>query len=241
MNCIYSGCMHTFVQGVSMAVIAAFALVFPESVYGADSSGASGSAKTGDFRIRDPFVLAEGGRYYLYETKPWSGGRGVFMRESADLVNWTDKRTVMELPPDVKPLALWAPEVHKYNGKFYLFVSITEEKGTRPMKAMGENVPPDNLIPRGTWVFVSNSPDGPFKPVRKGPVPPEEWQTLDGTLYVEDGKPYMVFCHEWCQVGNGTILYAPLADDFASFTAPVKKLLDARSAMHGAGSITDGP
>ena len=32
---------------------------------------------TGGFRIRDPFVLAENGTYYLYEAKPWSGGRGV--------------------------------------------------------------------------------------------------------------------------------------------------------------------
>jgi len=50
-----------------------------------------------------------------------------------------------------------------------------------------------------------------------------------------------VFCHEWCQVGNGTIEYAPLAPDFASFTAPPKRLLDAKSAMPGAGPVTDGP
>ena len=36
---------------------------------------------------------------------------------------------------------------------------------------------------------------------------------------VEDGQPYMVFCHEWCQMKDGRMCYAPLAPDFASFTA----------------------
>ena len=98
-----------------------------------------------DFRIRDPFVLVDGGKYWLYESKPWSGGNGVAFRTSADLVSWTAK------------------------------------------------------------------------------------------------KPAMVYCHEWCQMGNGTIEYAPLSPDFASFEASPVSLLDARSAMEGAGSITDGP
>ena len=43
---------------------------------------------------------------------------------------------------------------------------------------------------------------------------------LDGTLWVEGGTPYMVFCHEWCQMKDGRMCYAPLSSDFASFTAP---------------------
>jgi len=194
-----------------------------------------------NFRIRDPFVLVDNGRYYLYESKPWFGGKEVFVRRSADLVTWTAKEPVMVLPEGVHPTAVWAPEVHKYNGKYYLFVTITEEKGIREMKAMGEGVEEKNLVPRGTWIFVAERPTGPFKPVKTGPVPPAEYQTLDGTLLVEDGKPYMVYCHEWCQMGNGTIEYAPLAPDFASFLEPPKKLLDAKSAMKGAGVVTDGP
>jgi GH43 family beta-xylosidase len=193
------------------------------------------------FRIRDPFVLVDGGHYYLYESKPWSGGRGVEVRRSADLVTWTAKEPAMVLPDSVRPTAIWAPEVHRFGGKFWMFATITEEKGVRPMAAMGEGVEEKNLVPRGTWIFSSDRPTGPFMPVKLGPVPPAELQTLDGTLYVEDGRPYMVYCHEWCQMGNGTIEYAPLASDFASFLEPPKKLLDARSAMDGAGKVTDGP
>ena len=193
-----------------------------------------------DFQIRDPFVLVDGGHYYLYESKPWNGGKGVDVRRSADLVSWTAKEPAMVLPESVNVKAVWAPEVHRFNGKYWLFVTITEKKGTRDMKPMGEGVSKRRLESRGTWVFSSSKPTGPFKPVKMGPVPPPEFQTLDGTLYVEDGKPYMVYCHEWCQMGNGTIEYAPLAPDFASFLEAPKTLLDAKSAMKGAANVTDG-
>lgn len=194
-----------------------------------------------DFRIRDPFVLVDGGKYYLYESKPWLGGTGVGVRVSTNLVDWTEKKMVMTLPEDVKVQAVWAPEVHKYKGRYYLFATITEDKSVREIKPMNDEVDKSNLVPRGTWVFLADSPEGPFKHVKKGPVPPAELQTLDGTLYVEDGKAYMVYCHEWCQNWNGTIEYAPLSEDFSSFTASPKKILDARSAMKGAWVITDGP
>jgi len=194
-----------------------------------------------DFRIRDPFVLVDGGRYFLYESHPWSGGNGVFVRESGDLENWTEKTPAMTLPKGHGFTAIWAPEVHKFGGAYWLFVTLTEPKGTRPVKAMGLGAKEDFLVPRGTWIFKADSPRGPFLPVSNGPVTPREHMALDGTLYVEGGVPYMVYCHEWCQMGNGTIEYAPLADGFAAFAAPPKKLLDARSAMKGAGFVTDGP
>ena len=193
-----------------------------------------------DFRIRDPFVLAENGVYYLYESKPWDGGRGVFVRMSTDLENWTDKRHVMRVAEDLPVRKVWAPEVHKYNGAYYLFVTLTMEKGAY---AIAPLVPgrDDMVAPRGTWVYKADSPMGPFIPVKDGPVPPKDWMTLDGTLYVEDGTPYMVFCHEWCQMKDGRMCYAPLAPDFASFTAAPTTMFKASEAMAGAGCITDGP
>ena len=58
---------------------------------------------------------------------------------------------------------------------------------------------------------------------------------------VEDGQPYMVFCHEWCQMKDGRMCYAPLAPDFASFTAVPTTIFKASDAMKDAGVITDGP
>ncbi len=97
------------------------------------------------------------------------------------------------------------------------------------------------VSPRGTWIYKAESPMGPFEPVKNDPVPPKDWMTLDGTLWVEDGTPYMVFCHEWCQMKDGRMCHAPLSPDFASFTAAPKTMFSASEATTGAGVITDGP
>ena len=67
-----------------------------------------------DFRIRDPFVLADNGTYYLYESKPWFGGKGVSVRTSKDLEHWGEKQPAMVVPKGVPVTAVWAPEVHKH-------------------------------------------------------------------------------------------------------------------------------
>lgn len=193
-----------------------------------------------EFRIRDPFVLADDGVYYLYESKPWDGGNDVFVRRSVDLEHWTEKQSVMHIADDVPVQKVWAPEVHKYNGAYYLFVTLTMKQGTYFVSPLVPGCE-KRLAPRGTWVYKADGPTGPFMPVKNGPVPPQDWMTLDGTLYVEDGQPYMVFCHEWCQVKDGRMCYAPLAQDFASFTAAPKTIFKASDAMKDAGIITDGP
>ena len=198
------------------------------------------AAKRAEFRIRDPFVLVDNGTYYLYESKPWYGGQDVCVRTSTDLENWSGKSVVMQVPGDVPCTAVWAPEVHKFKGRYYLLVTLTEAKGARPVAPMDARATERNLTPRGTWGFVANSPMGPFKALKKGPIPPADLMTLDGTLHVEDGKPYMVYCHEWCQMGNGTMEYAQLKDDLSGFVSAPTRLFDAESAMPGAGRVTDG-
>jgi hypothetical protein len=70
--------------------------------------------------------------------------------------------------------------------------------------------------------------------------------TLDGTLWVEDGVPYMVFCHEWVQIKDGTVEYVRLADDLSATAGEPKKLFNGSDApwvkKTGYGSVvTDGP
>ena len=69
---------------------------------------------------------------------------------------------------------------------------------------------------RGTIVAESDSPEGPFVPVKPdGPHPRADFMTLDGTLYVEEGVPWMVYAHEWVQVIDGTMEAVPLKDDLS--------------------------
>src|SRR5690606_3082188 len=42
-----------------------------------------------------------------------------------------------------------------------------------------------------------------------------DMMTLDGTLWVEDGVPYMIYCHEWLQVVDGAISMIQLTGDLS--------------------------
>jgi len=67
---------------------------------------------------------------------------------------------------------------------------------------------------RGTQILVSDHPSGPYEPLTDGPVTPDEWECLDGTLYIDDhGDPWIVFSHEWVQVMNGSIWAMRLSHD----------------------------
>ena len=60
---------------------------------------------------------------------------------------------------------------------------------------------------------------------------PEGWQCLDGSLYVDgEGKPWMVFCHEWTQVQDGQICIIPLSDDLGHAVGEPQVLFHASDA-----------
>ena len=198
--------------------------------------------KREDIRIRDPFILTdkENGCYYMYASTQTSNGLsglfGVVAYKTVDLENFEDPALVL----DLKKLEgfwadrdVWAPEVHEYNGKYYLFVSLKSKDRCR-----------------GTQIFRADSPLGEFLPLSEFPITPENWESLDGTLYVEDGKPYMIFCHEWVQICNGTIcaleltedLSAPVGKPFLLFAAnenPFVTEVRLKDGRHG--FVTDGP
>ena len=156
-----------------------------------------------EIRVRDPYIVPvrETGKYYLFgttDTDPWNEGEGFLVYESEDLEHWSEPKWAF-LPPEGfwANQNFWAPEVHHFNGYWYIFASF---------KAEG--------VCRGTQILRSESVTGPYAPISDGPVTPRDWECLDGTLHVdENGKPWMVFCHEWVQVHDGEICCIPLSDD----------------------------
>ena len=161
--------------------------------------------KRDEIRIRDPFILTdfENKCYYMYGTTALERGtlraKNTFsVYKTYDLENFSEPTVIFDggkvgfwADKD-----FWAPEVHKYNGKYYLFGSC---------KADGKC--------RATHIFVCDSPDGEFVPLSDEPITPPDWECLDGTFFVEDGVPYMIFSHEWVQVKNGEICAVRLSDD----------------------------
>ncbi len=138
--------------------------------------------KIADLRMRDPFVLPCNGVYYLYGTiGECEGERSLYVFRSTDLEYVDDGSTIFTLPADSWASGeLWAPEVHEYNSKFYLFVSLLGKHGLR-----------------GVQIAVSDTPDGTFMPVANAPATPVTQSCIDGTLYVENGTPYIVYSHDW--------------------------------------------
>ncbi|HEX3813673.1 MAG TPA: family 43 glycosylhydrolase [Mycobacteriales bacterium] len=103
----------------------------------------------------------------------------------------------------------WAPEVHEYRGRYYLFTTLHNEAKPLPIPAPNQYGIPAQLTNymRGTIIAVADSPLGPFTPLDETrPAPPANFMTLDGTFYVDpDGQPWIVYAHEWLQKLDGTI------------------------------------
>ncbi len=196
-----------------------------------------------DVHIRDPFVVTDAahGRYLLLSSHSAARGEnagdvctGAKVYESADLVTFKPAKTVLDIPRSLDCRALWAPEMHRHNGKWYIFGTINYGH------------PKDSA--RGTWTFVADRPEGPFRPNSQRPITPPNWDALDGTLWVEDGKPHMVFCHEWAQITNGEMCVVQMTDDLTAPVGEPRTLFKATdyTAAPAAGAVvadhvTDGP
>ncbi len=172
--------------------------------------------------LRDPFVLNANDRYYIYGTG-WSG----FSTASDSLTDeWSSLKNLVQTPADCAG-DRWAPEVYEYNGEFYMFASYKSLKTER----------------HGCAVFKSQSPEGPFVPHSNGFVTPPDWDSIDGSLYIDnDGQPWMVFVHEWVSVddGVGRIACAKMSDDLSTFISEPVELFRADDAVWAKRSVTDG-
>ena len=211
-----------------------------------DADAAKGKATpivASAFRIRDPFILADDATktYYLYETTdPYKGrpyARGVSVRTSKDLRAWSRPQSVMSVPPKDRCRTVWAPEVYKLGNRYLMFATLSfypDREG-----ACGPNASRLECR-RGTWIYESASPTGPFRPVTGKPATPEDMMALDGTLFMHGDRPYMVFCHEWVQAKTGGMYVAELKPDFSGFAETPRRLFDATAAAPKS-KVTDGP
>lgn len=83
---------------------------------------------------------------------------------------------------------------------------------------------------RGTQALRADRPEGPYLPWSDGPLTPSDWECLDGTLHLEDGVPYLVFCREWKDVEDGEIHAVRLSDDLREPVGEPVRLFSASAA-----------
>lgn len=226
--------------------------------------------KLDDFRAHDPWILVDRASqtYYLYTASGPQGSSehrsGVVAYKSKDLETWSGPYLVFEVPDGswADPAAgVWAPEVHFYRGRYYLFATLNNYKATLPSEPQAANSNSRTHIEvtyggagthlRGTEIFISDSPSGPFTPISDKAIPPADVMSLDGTLYVENGTPYMVYAHEWIQLIDGNMEAIQMTPDLTSsvgapfflFKASDAPWLDARQEAVNTPRVyvTDGP
>ena len=212
--------------------------------------GQTATLKTEEIRVRDPFIYADTktATYYLYaqaENRSTSGFKGVEVYTSKNLTEWNVPRPVLTLPKDSHVAMVWAPEMHAYNNACYLFVTLTFPSTVTEVKPVTAQRWP-KMHKRGTWIYRADSPDGPFTPLKNESHTPPSWMALDGTLYVENNTPYMIFCQEWVQLIDGSIAAMELKPDLSDAAGDPVKLFnasDAPGAKTGPqeGKVTDGP
>lgn len=192
-----------------------------------------GIIKREDINIRDPFVLVDNDTYYLYGSRGetvWGIADGFDVYVSKDLKNFEGPYEVFHKPDDFwADRHYWAPEIHKYNGDYYMFASFKAENKCR-----------------GTQILKAESPLGPFKVYSDGVVTPRDWECLDGTLYIDkNDTPYIVFCHEWTQVIDGEVCYMELSKDLKRTLGEPKIMFKGSSPSWTLKNekqyVTDGP
>lgn len=175
-----------------------------------------------EIRIRDPFVLpdAAGQDYYLYGTtdpEPWHEQRatGFDAYRSRDLLRWEGPFPVFRPAPGFWGTHhFWAPEVHRWQGRYFMFASF---------KGSGRH--------RGTQVLVADHPLGPFQPHSPLAVTPADCECLDGTLYVApEGTPWMIFSRDWTQTTVGAYAARPLTPDLSAAAGPAIELFPVSDA-----------
>lgn len=191
--------------------------------------------KTSEINIRDPFVLQEKGKYYLYGTRAKDFGKhtaGFDVYISENLEEWSQPIECFNSEKfGFNREVNWAPEVHRYNGSYYMLATFTKGNGLR-----------------GSYILKSEKPEGPFVPHSETALTPDEWECLDATLYIsKNGEPYIVFCHEHTQIIDGTVCYIKLTEDLKSTIGEPKMIFAGSSPRwadkkpKGEHYITDGP
>ena len=197
--------------------------------------------KTNEINIRDPYVLLHEDRYYLYGTRNescWGEADGFDCYVSADRENWEGPVEIFHRPEGFwADRAYWAPECVCYRDAFFLITTL----GAADRK-------------KGIYVLHSDSPLGHFTPYGVC-LTPEDWSCIDGTLFFEEGQPWLIFSHSFEDDPKGDMCLLPLKEDLSAAVGEPVTLFSAAEApwarpvpfakaefgMDGDVYFTDGP
>lgn len=139
---------------------------------------------SGNLGTHDPTIIEQNGVWWQFQT-----GRGIYGKRSNDGLNWDPLPSVLgqALPwwntyvPDHANNDVWAPDVHEFNGRTWLYYSISTF-GAR-VSAIGllsaNNIAQGNWRDEGLVIATNNS---------------NNYNAIDPNLIINpQGEPWMVF------------------------------------------------
>lgn len=148
--------------------------------------------KREQINIRDPFVLVNEDRYYLYGTRSattWGEAFGLDCYVSDNLEDWDEPIEIYSRCPDSPYVCCyWAPECYRIEKKFHLITTLGKA-GNRT----------------GIFALHADTPTGPFRDEIR--LTPEDWRCIDGTLYTDDSGTYLAFSRSFEDYPDGGDLW----------------------------------
>ena len=193
-----------------------------------------------ELSMSDPFILADEATHLYYLTS--TGGR---IYTSPDLNMWTGPYQAYDVSGTwmEKSGGVAAAELHHIGDKYYFIGTFSDRDD------LVDVIPRRYNVHRAqSMVLVSDTAKGPYKPIVNEYdfcLYPRNWAILDGTIWSEGGKNYVVFVHEWLQTIDGTMEYMEMSDDFSTPLTKPKTMFRASEApwvyeMNGNGEATYG-
>ena len=159
--------------------------------------------------LRDPFIILDNDSHTYYMT-----GTGGAVWTSKNMRQWEGPYNVLQLDTTMwmgsNPV-IWAPEIHKFNEKYYYMATFTRPDVIID-KVAGRDIPR-----RSCQLFVADKITGPYKPIPANrPLLRADQPSLDATFCDDElGVGYIIYSHEWIQNWDGTVQIIRLTDDFA--------------------------
>lgn len=109
-----------------MILVACLAFILSASAQIPNLMPAPGNIKLAELHLRDMCIYPDPVTKIYYMVGP--GWRGVRLYTSKDLLTWYGPQLIYKATADVwgeiPILSIWAPELHAYKGKYYLFLTF---------------------------------------------------------------------------------------------------------------------
>ncbi|RAV31062.1 glycoside hydrolase [Sinomicrobium soli] len=141
-----------------------------------------------DVAFGDPYIMNDGGTFYMYGT---GGGAkdGFSVYRSSDMVHWEPRGQVYtgNTSSSWATDHFWAPEVYRFEDKYYMFFS-----------AQWRDNPDNELENFRIGVAVSDSPEGPFEEMGDRPLFDPGYPVIDANVFVDDDGTYYLYYSRVC-------------------------------------------